>query len=148
MSIFGRKPDASSGRRILIAFGGDLDEVVLAAALRIARAEHATIVPAYLIEVPLSCALDSPMHEQVERAMPVIERVEQEARSAGVAVDSRMERGRTLRDALARLWHVEHFDRVILPATGGGFTPADLAWALTVAPTETLVLRSAPREGP
>lgn len=144
-----RENTADSGRRILVAFGGRLDEVVLAAALRIARAEHATIVPAYLIAVPLSHPVDSPMHDQVDAALPVIEHIEDEALKAGVAVDARMERGRTLRDALGRLWAVEHFDRVILPAGGerdGGFTPADLAWALTCAPTETLVLRPAPGE--
>ena len=55
-----------------------------------------------------------------------------------------MERGRSLRDALARLWAEEHFDRIILPAnpeSRHGFSESDLAWALTNTPTETIVLR-------
>ena len=105
-------------------------------------------MPAYLIVVPLSYPIDSPMHDQVEAALPILEAVEDEAGRAGIAVDARMERGRSLRDALTRLWSVEEFDRVILPAsTNGnhGFGERDLAWALTHAPTEMLVLRPRPR---
>ena len=64
-------------------------------------------------------------------------------------VDARMERGRSLRDALTRLWSVEEFHRVILPASTNanhGFGERDLAWALTHAPTEMLVLRPSPKE--
>jgi len=151
VSPFGRRrPKAGSGRRVLVAFtGGHLDPVVLAAALRIARAEDAALVPAYLIIVPLSQPFDGPLVREVEQALPVLEGIEQEATRAGIEVDARMERGRSLRDALARLWSEEHFDRVILPADPGdrqGFSPADLAWALTNTPTETIVLRPAPAE--
>jgi len=150
MNWLGRRKGraAGSGRRVLVAFSGDrLDQVVLDAALRIARAEDATIVPAYLIAVPLTQPIDSPLHEVVERALPILEAIEHDAEKAGVPVDARMERGRSLRDALGRLWSVEHFDRVILPASTSssrGFGERDLAWALTHAPTETLVLRPAP----
>lgn len=137
-----------SGRRILVAFSdGRLDQVVLDAALRIARAEDATIVPAYLIVVPLSYPIDSPMHDQVEAALPALEDVENQATRANISVDARMERGRSLRDALKQLWSVEQFDRIILPAsTNGtrGFDEHDLAWALTHAPTEMVVLRPSP----
>ena len=147
-----RPRTVGSGRRILVAFSeGQLDRVVLDAALRIARAEDATLVPAYLIVVPLSHPIDSPMHEEVGLALPILEAVEDEAGRAGIAVDARMERGRSLRDALTRLWSVEEFDRVILPAstTGShGFGERDLAWALTHAPTETLVLRPSPKVAP
>ena len=91
------------------------------------------------------------MHEEVGLALPILEAVEDEAGRAGIAVDARMERGRSLRDALTRLWSVEEFDRVILPAstTGShGFGERDLAWALTHAPTETLVLRPSPKVAP
>lgn len=152
MSPFGlgRSPRAGTDRRVLVAFsGGRLDPVVLAAALRIARAENAALVPAYLIIVPLSQPFDSPLVREVEQALPVLETIEREANRAGIEVDARMERGRSLRDALVRLWSAEHFDRVILPADPGdrlGFSPADLAWALTNTPTETVVLRPAPAE--
>ena len=48
---FGRPP--TGARRVLIPFtGGTLDPTVLEAAIRLAQAEHATLVPAYLLLVP------------------------------------------------------------------------------------------------
>jgi nucleotide-binding universal stress UspA family protein len=143
-----RRPSARSSRRILVAFAaGELDPVVLRAAIRIARAEEATLVSAYLIVVPLDHPLDSPMVDEVGEALPILEAIEREGNRSGVPVDARMERGRSLRDALTRLWTEERFDRIVLPASTGqhpGFGERDLAWALTNAPTEMLVLRPAP----
>jgi hypothetical protein len=62
-------------------------------------------------------------------------------------VDARIESGRTPIHALKRLWSVEHFDRIVVPAPTGrtpGFTPKDLTWMLTHAPSETLILRPDP----
>jgi universal stress protein family protein len=136
------------GRRILVPFtGGELDPDVLDAAIRIARAEHAVLVPAYLLVVPLEYAEDSPLAREVTIAMPLLEAVEHAALRAGVPVDARIEKGRTPTHALARLWDVESFDRVVAPARAGshgGFPPKDLTWILTHAPTETIVLRPTP----
>jgi hypothetical protein len=53
-------------RRILVPFtGGTLDSTVLDAAIRLARAEDATLVPAYLLLVPLRHAEDSPLRNEV-----------------------------------------------------------------------------------
>jgi hypothetical protein len=49
--------------------------------------------------------------------------------------------------ALERLWNVERFDRIVIPAPAGrepGFTPKELLWMLTNAPSETLILRPDP----
>jgi universal stress protein family protein len=139
-----------NGRRILVPFtGGDLDPDVLDAAIRVAHAESATLVPAYLLVVPLEYSESSPLSKEVSVAMPVLEAVEHAALRAGVPVDARIEKGRTPTHALARLWEVEQFDRVIAPARAGahsGFSPKDLTWILTHAPTETLVLRPTPDE--
>ena len=129
--------------------GGELDPTVLAAAIRIARAEDATLVPAYLIVSRSSCPSRPPMQQQVAIAMPLLEAVEHAALRAGVAVDARVESGRTPIHALQRLWEVERFDRIVVPAPVGrhpGFTPKDLAWMLTHAPSETLILRPDPAE--
>ena len=135
--------------RILVPFtGGALDQTVLSAAIRIARAEDATLVPAYLIVVPLDLPEDAPMQAQVSAAMPLLEAVEHAALRRGVPVDARIESGRTPIHALKRLWNVEHFDRIVVPApTGrhGGFTARDLTWMLTNAPSETLILRPDPQ---
>ena len=134
--------------RILVPFtGGALDPTVLAAGIRIARAEEATLVPAYLIVVPLEQPEDAPMQQQVTTAMPLLEAVEHAALRAGVPVDARIESGRTPVHALKRLWESEHFDRIVVPAPAGrrrGFTPKDLTWMLTNAPSETLILRPDP----
>jgi len=136
------------GKRILVPFtGGALDPTVLAAAIRIARAEDATLVPAYLIVVPLEFGAEAPMGQQVGVAMPLLEAVEHAALRSGVPVDARVETGRSPIHALQRLWGAERFDRIVVPAPAGrapGFTPKDLAWMLTHAPSETLILRPDP----
>jgi nucleotide-binding universal stress UspA family protein len=133
--------------RLLVPFaGGHLDPAVLDAALRIARADGAVFVPAYLIIVPFSISLESPLTHEVEVALPLLEAVELRAQKEGIPVDARLERGRSLRDALRRLWDVERFDRILLPVSAddrAGFDERDVAWILMHAPTETLALRPA-----
>jgi hypothetical protein len=134
--------------RILVPFtGGALDPTVLSAAIRIAHAEEATLVPAYLILIPLELTEDASAQQQVAVAMPLLEAVEHAALRSGVPVDARVESGRTPIHALQRLWNVEHFDRIVVPAPaerGHGFSPKDLTWMLTHAPSETLILRPDP----
>jgi hypothetical protein len=136
--------------RLLVPFtDGGLGPEVLQAAIRIARAEDAILVPAYLVVVPFEFDLDAPMQRQVELAMPLLEAVEHASLRAEVPVDARIERGRTPIDALHRLWAAESFDRLLVPARAPGhpgFSPKDLAWMLEHAPGETLVLRPAPAQ--
>ena len=127
---------------MLVPFAGALDSRVLEAAIRIARAEEAVLVAAYLLVVPLQYPEDSAQKDQVARALPLLEAVEQAALRARVPVDARIEKGRSLTHALTRLWEVERFDRIVAPAVG--FTPKELAWILTHAPAETVVLRPSP----
>jgi hypothetical protein len=142
-----RLPQAGS-RRVLVPFTrGHLEPTVLDAAIRIARAEEGTLVPAYLILIPLQFALDAPMSKECAKAIPLLEAVEHAASRTGVPVDARVESGRTPIHALERLWNVERFDRIVIPAPAGrepGFTPKELLWMLTNAPSETLILRPDP----
>ena len=106
------------------------------------RRRSSTLVPAYLLQVPLQYAQDSPLSDDVAVALPLLEAVEHAALRAGVPVDARIENGRTPTHALRRLWEVEDFDRIVAPApaTGrGGFTREEVTWFLTHAPTETMV---------
>ena len=151
MRLFGKRdPVVRPGQpRLLVPFSDrQLDPTVLDAALRIARAEDAVLVPAYLLVVPLEFSLDAPVqHGELGRAMPIREAVELAGRRAGVPVDARIERGRSPIDALGRLWDVESFDRVVIPAPApgrAGFTSKDLTWMLGHGPGEILVLRPAP----
>ena len=72
----------------------------LDAALRLARAESATLVPVFLARVPLHLPLDAPLPRQSGVALPLQEAIEQRAAQFGVPVDARIERGRTYRHAL------------------------------------------------
>jgi hypothetical protein len=142
-----RKPHAGA-RRILVPFtGGTLDPTVLDAAVRLAKAEDATLVPAYLLLVPLRYAEDSPLRDEVAVAVPLLEAVEHAASRAGVPVDARIEKGRSPTHALQRLWDEEHFDRILTPAPterNGGFSARDVSWILAHSPAETIVLKPSP----
>ena len=141
-----RAHEAGSARRILFPFiGSTISQTTLEATLRLARAQDATLVPAYLVVVPQHLSLESPAPvRDCDSALPVLELIEQRASRAGVPVDSRMERGRTHRHALAELIAHERFDTLVIPArtsTSDGFEPSDVAWVLENAPGEVLVLR-------
>jgi hypothetical protein len=94
----------AAGRILLPFTGGTLDPTVLAAAIRIARAEHSVLVPAYLLLVPLEYSEDSPLTKEVGVAMPLLEAIEHAALRAGVPVDARIEKGRSPTHALSRPW--------------------------------------------
>jgi hypothetical protein len=150
-SGFRLRTPPTGDRRILVPFtGGTLDPTVLAAAIRLAQAESATLVPAYLLLVPLRYAEDSPLRDEVAVALPLLEAIEHAAHRAGVAVDARIEKGRSPSHALRRLWEVERFDWILAPAPNGvnggngGFTLKDVTWILEHAPSETVLLKPVP----
>ena len=133
-------------RRIAFPFTGEtLSEPALTAALRLARAEHATLIPIYLALVPRRLPVEVPLPEDCQLALPLLEAVEQRATRAGVSVDSRIERGRTVRHALRQLMAHERFERMVVAAGADGFSegfaPEDVAWLLAHAPGELIVLR-------
>lgn len=136
--------------QILLPFTGtEISRRAVDAALRLARAEEATLMPAYLAAVPKQLPLDCSIPAEAAKAMPMLEAIEQRATAQGVAVDSRIERGRSYRHALARLLCREQFDRVVVPATadpGAGFSGDDLVWLLEKAPAEVLILRPGPED--
>jgi len=135
---------------ILLPFTGtEISRRALDAALRLAHAEGATLMPAYLATVPKRLPLDCAIPSEAEKAMPMLEVIEQRATGQGVAVDARVERGRSYRHALARLLDREDFDRVIVPAapeSRAGLTGDDLVWLLEKAPAEVLILRPSPED--
>ena len=136
---------AASGRRILFPFvANGLSPQALDAALRLAVAENATLVPAFLARVALDLPLDTPLPRQCSMAVPLLEAIEQRATEAGVPVDSRIERGRNRRHALRQAIAHERFDRVVIAAASkgsDGFDADDVAWLLDNAPGEIVVLR-------
>jgi nucleotide-binding universal stress UspA family protein len=133
--------------QILLPFTGtSISRRAVDAALRLSRAEHATLMPAYLATVPKQLPLECAIPNEAAKAMPMLEAIEQRATAQGVAVDARVERGRSYRHALQRLLEREDFDRVVVPATatgGAGLSGEDLVWLLERAPAEVLILRPA-----
>jgi nucleotide-binding universal stress UspA family protein len=136
--------------QILLPFTGtEISRRAVDAALRLARAEDATLMPAYLAEVPKSLPLECAIPAEAAQAMPMLEAIEQRATAQGIPVDARIERGRTYRHALARLLESEEFDRVVVSATAtgtAGFSGDDLVWLLEKAPAEVLILRPGPED--
>ena len=146
-----RPPTLPRGtRRILLPFTGmSISRRSFDAAVRLARAEDATIMPAYLARVPRTLPLDAPLAGQCLQAMPLLEAIEQRASMQGVAVDARVIRGRTYRDALRRMLEDEPVDRVIVSATSNGhkgLSAEDLEWMLEKVPAEVLILRPDPED--
>jgi hypothetical protein len=137
-------------RSILLPFTGEeVSRRSFEAAVRLAKAENATIMPAFLARVPMSLPLETALPVQCAGGMPLLEAIEQRASSQGIAVDSRVGRGRSARDALRRLLESEHFDRIIVSADEDprrGLSYEDLRWLLERAPAEILILRPAPED--
>ena len=86
--------------------------------MRLAVAEEATIMPAYLARVPRTLPLDAALPQQCLRAMPLLEDIEQRALACGLTVDARIGRGRTYRDALRHVIDEEPVDRSECQPTG------------------------------
>jgi len=137
-------------RRILLPFTGQaISRRAFEAAVRLAKAENAIVMPAFLARVPMSLPLDSALPVQCARGMPLLEAIEQRLSSQGVPVDSRIGRGRTARDALRNLLAQENFDRIIVSADEdprAGLSYDDLKWLLERVPAEIMILRPAPED--
>ena len=141
---------AEAVHRILLPFTGtEISRRALDAALRLSRAEDATLMPAHLATVPNRLPLECAIPRQAGQAMPMLEAIEQRATGQGVPVDARIERGRSYRHALRRLLGQESFDRVVVSATAtgaAGLSGEDLVWLLEKAPAEVLILRPGPED--
>ncbi len=140
-------PPTPTTRRVLFPFvASALSGRALDAALRLARAEEATLLPVFLARVPMHLPLDAPLPRQAGIAIPLQEAIEQRASSFGVTIDSRIERGRTYRHALRQMIANERFDRIVVAAAtreNRGLHADDVAWLLENAPGEIVVLRPA-----
>jgi nucleotide-binding universal stress UspA family protein len=137
-------------RRILLPFSGQaISRRSFEAAVRLAKAENAIVMPAFLARVPMNLPLESPLPMQCARGMPLLEAIEQRVAAQGLSVESRIARGRSSRDALHRLLEQEDFDRIIVSADENpysGLSYDDLRWLLEQAPAEILILRPAPED--
>jgi hypothetical protein len=144
------EPPVARAKIVFPFVGARLSERALEATLRLARAEDAVVVPAYLATVPLPLTLDAPLGRACDAAFAVFEAIEQRAAKVGVSVDGRIARGRNLRHALRTLMDdVPSAARIVVAAPSDGehdgFSVDDIAWLLRHADAEVLVLRAARR---
>ncbi|HEV3284239.1 MAG TPA: universal stress protein [Solirubrobacteraceae bacterium] len=137
-------------RTILLPFSGQaISRRSFEAAVRLAKAENAVVMPAFLAIVPMNLPLETALPVQCARGMPLLEAIEQKLAAQGVPADSRVGRGRSARDALRRLLEAETFDRIIVSADEDervGLGYEDLRWLLERVPAEILILRVAPED--
>ena len=137
-------------RQILLPFTGtEISRRAVDAALRLARAEDATLMPAYLAAVPKQLPLECAIPAEAAKAMPMLEAIEQRATAQGVPVDARIERGRSYRHALAAAAGA----RGVRPGRRLGDRDRQrrplrrrLVWLLEKAPAEVLILRPGPED--
>jgi hypothetical protein len=130
-------------QRILFPFlAPALSRLALETALRLARAEHATLLPVFLAAVPQTLPMDAPLPRQSGMAVATQEAIEQRAAAYGVPVEARVERGRTGRHALRAAIESERYDLIVISPGAPGFAPDDVAWLLSHAPGEIVVLRA------
>jgi hypothetical protein len=143
-------PRPAGPGRILFPFVAEaLSPRALDAALRLARAEQATLVPVFLARVSLQLPLDAPLPRQSGLCMPLQEAIEQRASRFGVGVDARVVRGRSHRHALREAIASQRFDRIVIAAAhprGPGFGADEVRWLLDTAPGEIIVLRPGTEE--
>ena len=122
---------ARSPAKILFPFvGAELSDRALQATLRLAWAERATVVPAYLATVPLPLALETPVGRACDEAFSVFEAIEQRAARIGVPVDARIARGRNVRHALRQLM-------AEVPAPRGSSSPHRRTAGMTASASTT-----------
>ncbi len=137
-------------RRILLPFTGQaISRRSFEAAVRLAKAENAIVMPAFLARVPMDLPLETALPVQCASGMPLLDAIEQRLTSQGIPVDSRVGRGRSARDALRKLLDQEDFDRIIVSADEDphvGLSYDDLRWLLQRVPAEILILRPAPED--
>jgi hypothetical protein len=147
-----RIPHRERPKRILFPFvASALSSSALKAALRIASAEGATLVPVFLARVPMNLPLEAPLPKQSESALMLQEAIEQRAAAYKVPVDARIERGRDNRHALRQAIGTCSYDRIVIAAAVQGcpgFDAGDVAWLLENAPGEIIVLRPADANHP
>jgi hypothetical protein len=145
----GTSPPISAPRILFPFMAQGLSPRALDAALRLAAAEHATLVPTFLARVSLDLPLGASLPRQCSAAVPLLEAIEQRAPAAGIRVDARIEQGRNRRHALRRAIAHERFDTIVAAAASNGnpgFDASDIAWLLDNAQAEIVVLRPGPED--
>ena len=91
-------------------------------------------MPVFLALVPMRLAADVPLRGQAGAGLALMDAIEDRAARAGVPIDARVERGRTVRHALREMMAHERFEQMVVAAGSGaadeGFAPEDVAWLL------------------
>ena len=119
MKLFGRTRSRASGRGSpapRTVRRSPARSAVLDAALRIARAEDSVLVPAYLLVVPLEFSLERLSSTVSSAARCRSSKPSSSPRGAQGCRWTHASSGDARRSTRWRLWEVESFDRVVVPA--------------------------------
>ncbi len=138
-------------RRILLPFTGQaISRRSFEAAVRLAKAENAIVMPAFLARVPMNLPLDSALPVQCASGMPLLEAIEQRALLAGHPGRlARRARALGARRAAQPARPRSTSTASSCPPTktrGRGSSYDDLRWLLERVPAEILILRPAPED--
>jgi hypothetical protein len=138
------------GGRILVPCTGSVISYrTVDAVVRLAKSEGATIVPVLLERVPRELPLETALLPDSSRGIESVDAIQAKAAAAGVAVDPRVARGRSYRDALRRLLQEEWFERtIVLPSSSQdlGRSVEDVQFLLEQVPGEVMILRPDPED--
>ena len=117
--------------------------------MRLAKAEDAIIMPAFLARVPMSLPLDTALPVQSARGMPLLEAIEQRATSTLACLLTRASDAvadPAMRCATARAGAFRPHHRLRRRRSWVGLSYEDLRWMLDRVPAEILILRPAPED--
>lgn len=138
-------PELPRPRRILLPFTDEtLSCRALDAALRLARAEDAMLVPALLTTEPFELRDGARPPREPRLGLHLLDAVGRRAVRREIAVDSRVQAGSTIGHALEQLLAAEQFDRVIvsaMPQLHPGLSERDLLLLLASTSAEVMILR-------
>ncbi len=110
---FSRKPGRASAILVHVTASPAMAQAV-ELACNLAADQHARLVLAYVIEVPLSFALDAPLTDWEEKAHRALNSAVEKVKQRGLACESRIVPERTIAGGLARLARESHASALVI----------------------------------
>lgn len=99
-------------QKILVATRGSTDTIQIAAEL--ASANKASLLATYIIEVPFSMSIETPLYHQMHQADLALKRAEAICREQGVDIETKVIRSRSISKAILETAKEEAVDLILL----------------------------------
>jgi nucleotide-binding universal stress UspA family protein len=105
----------SAMQRIIVPISGSAPSVrAIELASRLGQAQRAEIMPIYVLEVPLTLGLDTPLPAQEAHAQEVLEKARTLVQLHGLPVRTRLVRQRSVADGIIRVSEEEQADAIVI----------------------------------